>query len=371
MKIRAAITERQEPPATFTIQEVDIVEPRDNEVRVKIVGAGICHTDIAYATNEFNVPVPMPMVMGHEGAGIVESVGSGVTKVKVGDHVVISNPSCGACDACNSGQEWFCEKSADLSLLAGGKDFFGTTPLSRNGEPVYILFQQSSFAEYVVTNQRCITKIPKEMDLKIAGPLGCGLRTGSGAVQSILKPKIGEWVLINGAGAVGLSGLWMAKALGAKVCVADISDNRLKMAKDTGADAVVNTKGLSEEEVVNAIRIATNGGAHHMVEGSGNIPAIKAGMLALRPGGKVAQAGVGGEMKLDSWFFGPVDCKQITWVRMGNIANDEIIPMLCELYMAGKFPFDKLITFYKFDDIQKAIDDNIAGKNIKPVLLFD
>ena len=336
MKIKAAVVDKQGEP--MTIQEVDIREPLDNEVRVKIVGAGVCHTDIAHANNEWNIP--MPMVMGHEGAGIVESVGPGVTKVKPGDHVIVSNPSCGQCDACNEGKEWYCEQSANLHILLDGVDFFGTTPLTRDGEPVHILFQQSSFAEYCVSNQRCITKIPDDFDLKLAGPIGCALRTGAGSVYNVLKPTIGEWVLCNGAGPVGLAAMWVAKAMGAQVVVVDINDERLKLAKETGADQVVNTRGMSQEEAVQAILNAMGGkGAHHMVEATAVPSAIKTAMLAVRGGGQVAQAAVANEINFDSWFFGPVD--------------------------------SKIITYYKFEDILQAMDDCVSGKVIKPVLLFD
>lgn len=181
MKIRAAVVEKQGEPCV--IQEVDIREPQINEVRVKLAGTGVCHTDIAHALNLWNVPLHLPIVLGHEGAGIVESVGPGVTKVKPGDHVIISNPSCGECPACQSGREWYCEQAANNHLMLDGVDFFGTTTMTRgDGEPVHLLFQQSSFAEYVVSNHRCITKIPDDFDLKVAGPIGCGIRSGAGAV---------------------------------------------------------------------------------------------------------------------------------------------------------------------------------------------
>ena len=247
MKIKAAVVDDQSKP--MTIQELDIREPLDNEVRVKIISAGICHTDVAHATNEWGVPIPLPIVLGHEGAGVVESVGPGVTKFKPGDNVIVSNPSCGECDACSEGMEWYCEQAANLHILLDGVDFFGTTPLSRNGEPVSILFQQSSFAEYCVSNQRCITKIPDDFDMRIAGPIGCGMRTGAGTVYNVIKPKYGEWVIVNGAGTVGLSALWMAKAMGARVVITDVNDDRLKLAKETGADAIVDLKHKTAEQI--------------------------------------------------------------------------------------------------------------------------
>ena len=370
MKIKAAVVDDQSKP--MTIQELDIREPLDNEVRVKIISAGICHTDVAHATNEWGIPIPLPIVLGHEGAGVVESVGPGVTKFKPGDNVIISTPSCGECDACSEGMEWYCEQAANLHILLDGVDFFGTTPLTRDGEPVHILFQQSSFAEYCVSNQRCITKIPDDFDLKLAGPIGCALRIGAGSVYNVLKPTIGEWVLCNGAGPVGLAAMWVAKAMGAQVVVVDINDERLKLAKETGADQVVNTRGMSQEEAVQAILNAMGGkGAHHMVEATAVPSAIKTAMLAVRGGGQVAQAAVANEINFDSWFFGPVDSKIITFIRMGNVSNDIIIPVICDLYKKGQFPLEKIITYYKFEDILQAMDDCVSGKVIKPVLLFD
>lgn len=218
MKMRAAVLERQGTPLEDVIkfQEIDIIEPRANEVRVKIVSSGVCHTDMAHSMNEWNMDIGVPMVLGHEGAGIVESVGPGVTKVKPGDHVVISIPSCGHCDMCTSGKEWFCEEVANLHLLTEGVDFYDTSPLSRDGEPIYFLFQQGAFAEYVCTNVNSVTKIDQDFDLKIAGPLGCGIRTGAGAVYNVLKPRPGDWVIITGSGPVGAAALMMARAMGAK-----------------------------------------------------------------------------------------------------------------------------------------------------------
>ena len=164
----------------------------------------------------------------------------------------------------------------------------------------------------------------------------------------------------------------VAKAMGAQVVVVDINDERLKLAKETGADQVVNTRGMSQEEAVQAILNAMGGkGAHHMVEATAVPSAIKTAMLAVRGGGQVAQAAVANEINFDSWFFGPVDSKIITFIRMGNVSNDIIIPVICDLYKKGQFPLEKIITYYKFEDILQAMDDCVSGKVIKPVLLFD
>ena len=371
MKMKAAVLEKFGEP--LVLQTVEVREPLANEVRVKMVGTGICATDVAYQYNNFGLDLHLPLVLGHEGTGIVESVGDGVLKVKAGDHVIISNPSCGTCETCAEGKEWYCEESASGHLLTDGVDFFGTTTTTNlDGGPVHLLFQQSSFAEYVVSNQRGITKIPDSIDLKIAGPIGCGLRAGAGAVYNVIKPKPGQWVLINGAGPVGLAGLWMAKAMGANTVVVDINEERLALAKDTGATKIVNTNGLSQDEAVKAIMDAMGGkAAHHMVEATAVPQAIQTGMLAVKGGGIIAQVAVAGEMKFDSWFFGPVDSKTIVMVRMGNVANDIIVPVICDLYEKNAFPLDRIITFYKFEDINQAMNDCRDSKVVKSVVLFD
>ncbi len=373
IKMKAVVTVNPEAPGKYPITEIQVRDPKKGEVRIKLVSTGVCHTDIAYHTDEWKMPIALPMVMGHEGAGIVESVGEGVTKVKPGDHVVIGDPSCGECKFCKAGMPWLCARKGDTSILYGGKDDFGGTYIETlDGKGIATMFSQGSFAEYVLTKETCVTKIPEAMDLKLAGPLGCGLRAGSGAIISTVKPNPGEWVVVTGGGAVGMSALWMGKAVGAKVVLVDIQEPRLQMALDTGADAVVNSKGMTEEETTQAIIDAMGGElAVGMVECSGFAPAIKAGMSACEGGARIAQIGVCGPISFDSWFFGPVGSKKITFIAMGDISNDDIIPKLCELYMEGKFPFDKLVTTYKFSDIQQAMDDNVAGKNIKPVLLFD
>ena len=160
--------------------------------------------------------------------------------------------------------------------------------------------------------------------------------------------------------------------MGAKVCLADIADDRLQLAKETGVDAIVNTKGMSQEEMTVALKETMDGtGAHCLLEACGVTPVIKAAMLAVRAGGRICQAAVGGKIEFDSWFFGEVDSKEITFSRMGNVSSGLIIPILCELYKEGKFPINRIYTYYSFNDIQKAVDEYMAGKAVKPVLLFD
>ena len=231
--------------------DIEIIEPRANEIRVKIVSCGLCHTERAEQVNLWGLGLPFPIVLGHEGAGIVESVGPGVSKFKVGDKVAMSTPWCGTCPACASGQPWACEHTDELEIR--GVDYFGTPgPLSRNGKPVYTFFNQSALAEYSTIHINNCTKLPDDFDLRIAGPLGCGFRTGAGAVYNVCKPKLNEWVIITGTGAVGFAAMWTAKAMGAKTVMVEVK---------AGEDSVTFTIKTDKETVGEALQ------EHGLIEG--------------------------------------------------------------------------------------------------------
>lgn len=368
MKMKAAVLHQHYEK--FQIEEVDICEPRSQEVCVKIVSSGVCHTDYGFRDNFINRPLKMPIILGHEGAGIVTAVGPGVTKFKVGDHVALSTPWCGECEACQKGINWFCERVDEMELE--GYDYFYGSPVSKDGKPVWIFFQESCFAEYCVSHVNNVTKLPEDLDLKIAGPLGCGFRTGAGSVYNCLKPRVGEWVAIYGTGNVGLACMWMAKAMGAKTIMIDIRENRLELAKELGADYTVNTKGMSIEESVEAVKeIADGKGPHYVCENTGVTDVAKAAMQAMRRGGKCAQISLLGKAEFESMANEGFDAKDVSYIRMGNVEADVIIPVMAELYKQGRFPFDKLIKFYPFEKINEACDDSESGKVMKPILLFE
>lgn len=369
MKVKAAVL--HDFNQDFVIEEIDQAEPGPNEVRVKLVSCGICHTEEAYRTKEWGTPLKMPIVMGHEGAGVVVKTGPGVTRFKVGDKVCMTTPYCGECDACRSGRTWYCERTGEL--LVGGLDYNGKTPLSLNGKPVYTLFNQSAFQEYTVLHINNCVKMPDDFNMKIAGPFGCGLRTGAGTVYNCLKPKVGEWVSIFGTGTVGNAAMWMAKAMGARVVMIDINQKRLDDAKAQGADAVLNTSGMTDfREIGQKIIELTGGkGADYSVEGTGVPLCHKSAMFSLKFGGHCGQVSNINAMSFDSYSKDCNDGKEITFIKMGNVAGDEIIPVMADMYQRGLFPFDKMITFYKFEDVNQALADMVAGKVYKPVLLFD
>lgn len=355
----------------FVIEEVDQIAPRGNEIRVKVVSCGICHTENAYRTKLWNTPLKMPIVLGHEGAGIVDAVGPGVTKFKVGDKVCMTTPYCGYCDNCKNGRTWYCKDTVPLQI--GGFDYYGTTPIALNGQPVHTMFNQSALEEYTVLHINNCVKLPDDFDLKIAGPLGCGLRTGAGTVYNCLKPRVCEWVAIFGTGAVGLAAMWMAKAMGAKTIMVDYNNKRLEEALEFGADKVVCTKDMTtSEEIADAVKkCAGDEVIPHVLEGTGNPMVHKAAMMSLTFGGHCAQVSNINAMQFNSYTKDCNDGKEITFVRMGNVDGNIIIPLMADLYKRGMFPFDKLLTFYKFEDVNQALADHHAGKVFKPVILFD
>ena len=369
MKVKAAVL--HDFNQLFTIEELDQIEPRANEIRVKLVSCGICHTENAYRTKLWNTPLKMPIVLGHEGAGIVDQVGPGVTKFKVGDKVALTTPYCGYCDACKEGKTWYCEHMVELQI--GGYDYYGTTPISLNGKPVHTMFNQSSLQEYTVLHINNAVKLPDDYDMKIAGPLGCGLRTGAGAVYNCLKPRVSEWVAIFGTGTVGLAAMWMAKAMGAKTIMVDLIQERLDDALAFGADQTVCTQGIQDwHEVAEQIRKLADGkGVSHVVEGTGSPFCHKAAMASLKFGGHCAQVSNVNAIEFNSFTKDCNDGKEITFVRMGNVDGEIIIPIMADLYKRGMFPYDKLITFYPFEHVNEALLDLQNHVVFKPVILFN
>src|SRR5262245_50922998 len=277
MKCPAAVVRAATQP--FVIEEIVIPEPAEEEVLVRIVGVGICHTDIASRNGLLGSP--FPSVFGHEGAGIVERVGSCVTKVKAGDHVVLAPASDGRCEQCQGGAPMYCERFNELNLQTGPDQ--RTAPLTAGGRAHIKYFGQSSFAHLALANERNAVKVRKDVPLKYLGPLGCGIQTGAGTVMNGLKPAPGSSMAILGAGAVGL-----AAVLGASVCgcgtiiVVDRVDSRLDVAKSLGATHGINTD--HEHDLARAIRAIVPRGVNFIVDSAGvpDLIAASLGALAIR-----------------------------------------------------------------------------------------
>jgi len=367
VKIKAAVV--AEKSGDFTVEELEISDPNENEVLVRIVGVGICHTDLA--ARDLHLPIPPPpSVFGHEGAGVVEKAGKRVTKVKPGDHVVLSWNSCGACPPCKAGNNPYCVNFFRLNFSGARPD--GTTTLRRGDQAIHgSFFCQSSFANFALANEGNLVKVREDVPLEILGPLGCGIMTGAGAVMNSLRPKPGASIAVFGVGPVGMSAVLGALVSGCTTIIAvDIIPDRLEKAKEFGATHTINA---GEVDPVEAIQDITGEGADFTLECVGNPKVLRQAVDALPrcgpPRGVCGLLGVvapGTEVSLDMERL--MNGRTVRGIVEGDAIPDLFIPKLIELYSQGRFPFDRLITFYPFDDINRAVEDMEKGRVIKPIL---
>jgi len=363
MQITAAVA--RERQGAFSIEPVELTEPRADELLVKVHASGMCQTDQHGRDGYYNTP--LPAVFGHEGAGVVQAVGPGVTKFAPGDHVVMSIPWCGVCPNCRREMEAHCQKSFDLKMNGTRAD--GSTLMSQHGKPIYsAFFQQSSFATHAIANERFAIKIRKDAPLDLVGPLACSGQTGAGAVLNSLKPLAGDAIAVFGIGAVGLSSLMAAKIAGCDPIIAiDIHDKRLALARELGATHVINHQGRTD--VVAEIRNITGGGVRHAIETSAHPVVLREAVEALMPAGTcvlLGSAPPGSEVSLDMPFL--QNGRSVHGVMQGESRPFEFIPKLVDYLMEGKLPVDRMITFYPLADINRAAEDSNTGKVIKPVL---
>ncbi|AZB91304.1 MULTISPECIES: NAD(P)-dependent alcohol dehydrogenase [Acinetobacter calcoaceticus/baumannii complex] len=363
-EITAAVT--QSKGADFELRQLQIREPQDDEVLVKIVATGMCHTDLIVRDQYY--PVPLPAVLGHEGSGIVEAIGPNVKDLAIGDHVVLSYGYCGTCEQCGSGNPAYCQDFF-------GRNFGGTDPEGNSAICTHDhhkvhdhFFGQSSFATYAISRENNAVKVTQDVPLELLGPLGCGIQTGAGAVINALGVRPASSFVTWGAGAVGLSALLAAKVCGATTIIAvDIVESRLTLAKELGATHVINSK---VQDPIEAIKEITQGGVQFALESTGRPEIVKQGIDALGILGKIAivgapPLGVTAAFDVNDLLIGG---KSITGVVEGNSVAKRFIPELVALYQQGKFPFDKLIRFYDFKDINQAAIDSQQGITLKPIL---
>ena len=361
MVIRAAIT--RTPGIPYIIEDIELAEPHSDEMLVKVIACGVCHTDELARIQA--LPVPLPAVLGHEGCGIVEKTGTDVKEFKAGDRVAFSFGSCGKCSRCLDGWPTLCDSFVRINF--GGVQADGTSRLSQSGTPISTMFGQSSFAEYAVVNERSAVMIPDDVPLEITGPLGCGIQTGAGAVLNRLRPRPGSTIAVFGCGSVGLSALMAAKIANCRIIIGvDRIPSRLDKALELGATHVVNTE--KTPDAVEEIRKITGPGADCSVDSTGNGVCTRMALKCTRPGSPTVVIGGGGDMTLNVEIDLMGEAKSLIGVVEGDSNPKLFIPELIEHYRAGRFPFDKLIEYYDFDDINKAMDDSLGGKTIKAVL---
>ena len=365
MKIQAAVAVGAGLP--FEIKSVDLDDPRDDEILVRIVGVGVCHTDIVF--RDAGV-IPAPAVLGHEGSGIGEKIGAAVTKVAPGDRVAITFRSCGACPRCHSGDPAYCYTMPMLNYVGMRPD--GSKAIHEHGEPIAgNFFGQSSFASHALTYERNVVKVPDDLPLELMGPLGCGIQTGAGGIMRSLACEAGSSVLIIGGGPVGLSAVMGAKIqkCGTVILVEPMAPRRA-LALDMGATHVIDP--VAQSDLAAAVRAISAIGVDYAFDTTG-IPAVQAAVMnALAPKGVFGIVGITApDVSLPGFVntamtFGHT----VKGIIEGDSDPDVFLPELMDHYRRGELPFDRLIKTYPFAQINEAIAAQHRGECVKIVLLM-
>jgi aryl-alcohol dehydrogenase len=367
--VSAAVVERHGAP--FTIRELELDDPRPHEVLVRMVAAGLCHTDLGVRAG--GVPFRLPGVLGHEGAGVVERVGADVTDLAQGDRVLLSFDSCGDCVNCRAGHPAYCEGWMTRNVLTGLRPD-GTPTLRHEGAVVGgHFFGQSSFATYALAAVRDVVPLPADAPLDVLAPLGCAVQTGFGTVWNVLAPEPGTTLAVFGAGAVGLSAVMAAVLLPLVTVIAvDRLVDRLALARELGATHTVDAGTAGAGGVAAALAEITGGrGLDHAIDATGDPGVVRTAVDALGMRGTCAIVGAppfGTEVSLDvpTLLVG----KRIVGVTLGDSDPRTLLPQLVTLHQHGRLPLEKLIRHYALDDIESAAADMHDGKTVKPVIRF-
>lgn len=362
MKIAAAVS--RGPAVPFVIDEVEIADPAPGQVLVRLVATGVCHTDLAAKAM---LPSELgPIILGHEGAGVVERVGEEVVGVVAGDRVILTFSSCGMCQNCSAQLPAYCARFGELN----GPSFWdkGSPVLSDGAAVTAGFFGQSSFATHSLVDVRNVVVVDPDLDLTMAAPLGCGIQTGAGAVLNVLRPAAESTVLVVGAGSVGLAAVMAAKVAGARVVIAvDPVATRRQLALEIGATHVVDP---GDGDVVAAVIELTGSGASHAIDTTGSPQVIAQAMRALAPLGTLVVVGLGQDELTLSVQDVLNHGKTLRGCIEGDANPQQFIPQLISLYRQGRFPMDKLIGRYAFEQINEAVSDSASGATVKPVLVF-
>jgi len=366
MQITAAVAREHKQP--LTIEQLELDDLQTNEVRVRMVSVGICHTDAIVRDGVY--PTPLPAVLGHEGAGVVEAVGAGVRSVVPGDHVVLGAAYCGFCRRCRSGQMAYCEHLFEEDF--GGRRRDGSTSLKASGETISShFFGQSAFATYANVVEESVIKIDRDVPLEHLGPLGCGLNTGAGTVLNELQPPAGSSLIVFGTGAVGSAAIMAAVIAGCTTIIAiDIVDSRLALAMELGATHTINSK---TDDVAASITAITHGaGVDYAVDTTARPEILAQAAQALGIRGTLALVGAARPGTEVGFEIGASLVKGWTFktVVQGSSVPQVFIPHLLDLWRQGKFPFEKLVREYALEDINQGFEDSRNGFVIKPVIVF-
>ncbi|MEA2624261.1 MAG: aryl-alcohol dehydrogenase [Candidatus Binatota bacterium] len=363
MKIQAAVLRAGDKP--YSLERLELAGPGADEILVRMVGTGMCHTDMVPRSPEFAALAPLPLVTGHEGAGVVEAIGQGVATVQVGDHVVLSFDSCGTCTNCRGGHPAYCESFMARNLSGRYPD--GNSPaIDEAGNPVGARwFGQSSFATHALATSRNAVVVDRTLPLELLGPLGCGIQTGAGSVLIALRVRAGGTIAIYGAGAVGLSAVMAARVAGATTIIAvDLHPPRLELARELGATHTIDGAASDVAEQI----LSLTGGVEHAFDTTGIPSVIVRAISALRPRGVCGLVGVRGA----DLVLPPLALelgRTVTGIIEGDAIPQRFIPQLIALWRQNHFPFDRLIRKFPFAEIDEAERASLAGEVVKPVLV--
>ena len=343
MKVRAAVTYNEKDK--FNITELMLRDPLDDEVLVKVTCSGLCNCDLHYMRENH---VPYPIVMGHEGAGIIEKVGKAVTKFKVGDRVIIATNNCGKCANCKAGKPYDCELVMEYWY---GKQNDRKSPLTTlDGKEVSVFSCHGTFADHCVVRENTLVKVENDVDLRHVCFLGCCPITGAGGIYNYFHAQPGKSIVISGMGTVGLTAVMAAKDVGlSKIVAIDRHPEKLELAKKFGATVTINP---NEDTNLDGM----TGEFDYAAESTGSKEL--AAKMDKHLSANTVRYDITGDV---NWPFACI----------GNSVKDEFIPKMIQLYKEGKFPVDQFLTYYKFDDINKAYDDLAGKKGIRPIITFD
>ncbi|TEW51252.1 S-(hydroxymethyl)glutathione dehydrogenase/class III alcohol dehydrogenase [Psychromonas algicola] len=370
IKSKAAIAWGPNQP--LVVEEVDVMLPRKGEVLVKVVASGVCHTD-AFTLSGEDPEGLFPVILGHEGGGIVEKIGESVTSVSVGDHVIpLYTAECGECKFCLSGKTNLC--SAVRETQGRGVMPDGTTRFYKDGQPIFHYMGCSTFSEYTVLPEISLAKVNKEAPLEEVCLLGCGVTTGMGAVLNTAKVEKGDNVAVFGLGGIGLSAIIGAKMAGAnKIIGIDINESKFELAKQLGATDCINPKDY-DKPIQDVIVEMTDGGVEYSFECIGNVDVMRSALECCHKGwGEsviIGVAGAGQEISIRP--FQLVTGRVWRGTAFGGVKGRSELPAIVERYMAGEFKLDDFITHtMPLEDINKSFDLMHSGESIRSVIHFD
>ena len=365
MTFEATAAVLHEAGGSFELKTVTLDDLQADELLIRMQASGVCHTDIGAQGM-----LTMPAVLGHEGMGIVEQIGSSVDSVKTGDRVVISYGFCNSCPGCQEGKPFICDNSVPTNF--GGTRIDGSHTTKLDGTEITAsFFQQSSFASHAITSVRNVVRMENEMEPQLLAPLGCGIMTGAGSILNTFKVGAKDSLLVFGAGTVGLSAIMAARLADADPIIAvDINRERLDLALDLGATHALDA---SEGDIPGRVREICPRGVRFSFETSGVDQALDDAIESLGMGGTCGIVTVPhyGEKYPFTPFGVFVKGAALQGIFFGSAVPNSFLPKIIEHYQAGQFPYDRLVRTYDFADINKAIADTQSGEVVKPVLMMN